>query len=64
MRLREYLNKAVLLIDQDKEEWRGTIERFIPSIDSETGEDQIVLSTEEGTIGFAASEILSLTEEA
>jgi len=53
-----------LLIDHDKEEWRGTIERFIPSIDSETGEDQIVLSTEEGTIGFAASEILSLTEEA
>lgn len=55
-----YFGHEVTLTDTDGVEWHGYARAYTSSIDSENGEEEIVLRTTDGLIGFSASEIKNI----
>lgn len=62
MKLFDYLSKNVTLTDVDGAVWAGRVTTFTPWSDSEFAEDEIGILTDQGLVGFRASEIASIKQ--
>ena len=63
MKLYNYFQKNVKIIDIDDKVWKGYVLTYTPKIDTEDElYDEIGLDCEEGLIGFRQNEIKSIEE--
>lgn len=60
LKLREYFNKTVELIDIDNVKWTGVVETYTPAIDSDEEIEEIGLLTTNGLVCFNADEIKTI----